>query len=455
MKRAIGITRVSAEGDRETIHSYNTQADRITDSCQREGVQLLYVGQERNVSGGANLINRPELSKAVEAVENGQADVIVAAYFDRFFRSLEVQGEVIRRIEKAGGELLTLDHGQLTNATPAKRMESNIIGAISQYFREQTGEKVRDGHKAAVAAGKLPYPIVPFGYLKGADGRLTPDKATVAVVVELFERRAGGESVHSLCRWLTTAMGVSKSTTGVRTILKSRIYLGELHFGKLVNLTAHEAIVEPDLWAAANRATGHPGRPSRSSERLLARLRVLKCHCGANMGVGSSVQNLGRKGLTTYYCYRCSANPPCGARAMIAAPIAEAKVWEAVRDALRDAQGRASIAESAQDAISGLATAQGKLDAALRVFSLTGAENESGAVERIGELKMVRDGWQAQVDQIGPNVTITANPDDASFAERRDMIRASVASAVVAHGGRGADRITVNLFSKQPASCAV
>lgn len=447
MKRAIGITRVSAEGDRETVHSYATQAERIAQSCQREEAELLYVGQERNVSGGASLTNRPELSKAVEAVERGEADVIVAAYFDRFFRSLEVQGEVIRRIEKAGGELLTLDHGMLTNATPAKRMESNIIGAIAQYHRERTSESVRAAHRTAVAAGKLPYADIPLGYLKGADGVLTPDSTTSSLVVELFERRAAGESVHALNRWLNEMLGTRRSTTGLRTILKSRVYLGEIHFGQHVNPRAHVPLIGPELWAAAQRGSGKPGRPPLGPPRLLARLGILKCQCGAAMSLGSQVQHLALKGRTTYYFYRCTSNPPCPSRQSIQAHIAEDAVWDRVRTALLDLQGRASMAESAQEAVSRLETAQATLDATLRVLTLTGAENESAAVERIAQLRQARDDAQAEVDQIGPDLAVIANVDDASFDERRDYISAAVESAVVGPG-RGAGRITIKLRFK-------
>lgn len=59
--------------------AYATQADAISASCEREGMELLYVGKERAVSGGADLGNRRELSRALEAVERGEADVIVGA----------------------------------------------------------------------------------------------------------------------------------------------------------------------------------------------------------------------------------------------------------------------------------------------------------------------------------------------------------------------------------------
>jgi site-specific DNA recombinase len=71
-------------------------------------------------------------------------------------------------------------------------------------------------------------------------------------------------------------------------MLASRVYLGEIHFGTLVNLRAHPAIVDADLWRRVQRAKVSRGRRAKS-DRLLARLGVLRCGtCGARMVVGTS-----------------------------------------------------------------------------------------------------------------------------------------------------------------------
>lgn len=72
-----------------------------------------------DVSGGTPLEQRAGLRQAVEAVEAGSADVIVAAYFDRLVRSLAVQGEVVTRVEAAGGSVLAVDGGRSQTAAPA------------------------------------------------------------------------------------------------------------------------------------------------------------------------------------------------------------------------------------------------------------------------------------------------------------------------------------------------
>ena len=77
--------RVSQKKGREgeLVISPADQRDRIKVACQRDGLRLVDVLDELDVSGGKPLDERPGLEPAVWAVEDGRADVIVAAYFDR------------------------------------------------------------------------------------------------------------------------------------------------------------------------------------------------------------------------------------------------------------------------------------------------------------------------------------------------------------------------------------
>ena len=60
-------------------------------------------------------------------------------------------------------------------------------------------------------------------------------------------------------------------------MLRSRMYLGEIHFGELHNLNAHEPIIKDRaLFERVQRRTVSRGRQAKS-ERLLARLGVLRC----------------------------------------------------------------------------------------------------------------------------------------------------------------------------------
>jgi hypothetical protein len=237
--------------------------------------------------------------------------------------------------------------------------------------------------------------------------------------------------------------GITRSYHGVGSLLASRAMLGEIHFGDLVNLTAHPPIVEVDVWRAVQRVKVSRGRRAKS-ERLLARIGVLRCaSCGSRMVVGTSNHS-------HYFLYRCPPTGDCQRRVTISAELVEGIVVERVRDALADAEGRASVEHSAQDAARDLERAQADLDAAFRAFA--GFEDETAARTRLAELRDRRDAAQAELDRLGGSraavtVGVSVDWDRLTLAERRALIRA-VVERVTVSPGRGADRVTVELVGE-------
>ena len=114
--------RVSHVGGRsgDRFASPIEQRQRIAAESDRNGLQLVDVLEEMDVSGGAPLARRPGLLRAVELVEAGGAEVVVVAYFDRLVRSLQVQAEVVERIERAGGAIVAVDVGEVRADTASR-----------------------------------------------------------------------------------------------------------------------------------------------------------------------------------------------------------------------------------------------------------------------------------------------------------------------------------------------
>jgi site-specific DNA recombinase len=437
-RQAVGIIRVSRVKGREgdSFASPVEQRERIEAACERDGLELLEVHEELDVSGGTPLAERTGLRSAIEAVEDGSAQVIVAAYFDRLVRSLKVQGELIERVERAGGQVLAVDVGRVTNGSAGQWLSGAMLGAVAEYQRRTTAERSGDAQRRAVERGVCPFPCVPPGYRRGADGVLEVNQREARVVVEAFKLRADGSSVKSVRAYLGKH-GIKRSYSGVVTFLESRVVLGELHFGELHNLTAHPAIVEPDLWARVQRVKVPRGRQP-SSDRLLARLGVLRCGtCGARMSVGSS------KG-GTYPLYRC-ANVDCRQGVAIGAELLERAVVEHVQSALSDVEGRASARSNVQSAEKALEKAQSALDGAIR--TLADFSDEPAARERLSELRETRDSAQAKLDKLGPapaeKVLNAARDWDLLEPDGRRSIVAAVIERVSIAPGKGPQRIEI------------
>src|SRR3954468_11948148 len=446
-RTAIGIIRVSERkgrgkrpGREDSFVSPNDQLSRIKETCERQGLTLRSTADEIDVSGGKPLEERHGLREAIEAIEAGKASVLIVGYFDRLVRSLRVQGEVVSRVEAAGGEVLAVDYGAVSEKTAAQWLSGTMMGAFAEYYRRSVGERTAEAQADAVARGVCPFPDVPPGLEPGKDGRLVPT-SDAPTVVEAFERRDQGTTLMEIRSFLREH-GIERSYHGVQIMLSSRLYLGEIHFGKLKNLEAHEPIVPRPLFDRIQRAKVPRGRRPKS-DRLLARLGVLRCGtCGARMVVGTQRQN-GR----IYPFYRCPPIGDCERRVTISAAIVEAAVVEATRERLANEEGRATTQEDALAAAAAHEKAQADLDAAIRTFD--GFEDEEAARERLAELQEARDRARDRDEQLRDAtsaLTVTmADWDRLGLEAQRGLIRATV-EAVTIGEGRGRDRITIRLF---------
>jgi DNA invertase Pin-like site-specific DNA recombinase len=432
----------------ESFASPGEQRDRIATFCEREGIELVHVHEELDVSGGKSLEDRPGLSAAVRSVEAGEADVIAAAYFDRLFRSIATQAEVIERVEAAGGSVVAVDVGQVTNGSAGQWLSGAMLGTVSEYLRRSVGERTAEAQRRAIARGVAPWGSVTPGYRRAEDRRFEPDPVTVPIVQEAFGMRAGGATI-AVVRTFLAGAGIKLSYRGVQTLLSSRVVLGEIHFGPNYepNLAAHPAIVDRDLWAKVQRTTVSRGRRG-SSDRLLARLGVLRCAtCGGRMVVGMHRQN-GR----AYPFYRCGhVRADCTQRVAISAELVEGQVIDAVRKALSDVTGRASAAAGVREAEATLERAQEALDSAIKAFAALG--DEPAAADRLVELREARDAARIDLEQLGPDggATLTLNAaadwDRLTLDEQRALIRVAVRQVIVAPG-RGADRVTIEFVGE-------
>jgi site-specific DNA recombinase len=418
------------------------QRQRIRDACVRDGLKLIETFEELDVSGGAALEQRPGLSQALRLVEAADADVLVVAYFDRLVRSMARQAEILERVENAGGSILAVDVGEVRADTASRWLSSSMLGMVAEYHRRVTGERTAEAKRRAVERGVPPFPNIPPGYRRSEDGRLEPHPKEAKTVAKAFELRANGATVMEVRNYLSKH-GIDRSFHGTQALLTSRVVLGELRFGDIINEDSHRAIVDVHVWQAVQRMRSPRGRRAKS-ERLLARLGVLRCGtCGSKMVVGTA--NHGG-----YHLYRCPPIGDCPRRVTVSAELAEEVVVAEVRRLLEGIRGTATLADGVAEAERDLSLTESELDAAIRAF--TGLEDVEAARERLVALRDARDRARERVDELRaaatPAITVTAGDWDLlTRDEQRVLIRAVLERADV-FPGRGRDRIIVEARSK-------
>ena len=218
-------------------------------------------------------------------------------------------------------------------------------------------------------------------------------------------------------------------------MLRSRMYLGEIHFGELHNLNAHEAIIKDRrLFERVQRRTVLRGRQAKS-ERLLARLGVLRCGtCRSRMVINSD--------SGSYRCGDTSANR-CRRRAAVKADRVEAMVLDAVRaySATADAGGRASRRRQIRAADEAIARANADLDDAIRQLGELGLLGRPASEEALEKLTTALDdahtararlGDRRESDVIGPDDIDRLREPAKRLAAWRRLIADTVEAVTVA-----------------------
>jgi len=144
---AVVYVRVSTE-EQKRGYSLDEQIKACEKYCDLYGYTIVTTYKETKT--GRKLRNRPKLLEAIEMVENGMADVLVAWKLDRIVRSSAEFSEIVKRI---GYKIATVMEN-LDGSTTMGRFAIDIIVRIAQLESEQIGDRVRPAMQAAKRAGK-------------------------------------------------------------------------------------------------------------------------------------------------------------------------------------------------------------------------------------------------------------------------------------------------------------
>ena len=168
----VGYIRVSSESDRQTT-------DLQKDALINAGVDPRHIYEDK-MSGAKD--DRPGLQKALEFVQEG--DVLIVWKLDRLGRSLPHLLTIINDLRDRNIEFRSLTEGMDTT-TPSGELLFHVFGALAQYERALTSERVIAGLEAAKKRGKV----------SGRPRAITGEKLEA-----ILEALNGGMSKAAVCR---------------------------------------------------------------------------------------------------------------------------------------------------------------------------------------------------------------------------------------------------------------
>lgn len=127
---------------------------------------------------------RPVLSAALERLDAGDADVLIASRLDRLTRSVGDFAKIMERANRRGWRIAVLDLS-LDTTTPAGELMGNVLVSFAQYERKVIGARTREGMEQRRSEG------VHLG---------RPPEVDLDLVREIMRRHQDGDSLAEIAR---------------------------------------------------------------------------------------------------------------------------------------------------------------------------------------------------------------------------------------------------------------
>lgn len=317
------------------------------------GCEVATVYREEGASGKD--LKRPEVQRLLRDVREQRIDLVMMTRLDRLTRSLTDFFEMQRLFTEHEVRFVSLRES-FDTTSPIGAFAIKLLLLVAELEREQTAERTRIAYEQRARRGLWNGGHPPLGYVSDGHGHLLVVEKNAALVRQIFDRYLELGSVNRVVAWLHEnghrqrryhsrrkgdKGGGAFSYTVVRTMLRNRIYVGDIvHKKQVVASGQHEAIVDELVFERVQEMiTSHAKRVYRKRPKeveydfLLTGL--LRCPCGFDLTTSSSTGRDRR-----YFYYRCSgltkrSKHPCKVK-QVPAEVLEGAVLDAMRDAAQN-----------------------------------------------------------------------------------------------------------------------
>jgi site-specific DNA recombinase len=362
LRCAIYTRKSTEEGLDQEFNSLDSQreaAEAFIQSQRREGWIALGESYDDGGFTGANM-DRPALTRLLQAVEAGEVDCVVVYKVDRLSRSLLDFTRMLSVFEKHQVSFVAVTQ-QFNTSTSLGRLTLNILLSFAQFERELIGERTRDKMSAARRKGKWVGGCPVLGYdVDPGGGRLVVNEKEaerVRAIFALFEEHGSArltlEEIERrgwrLKSWtLQTGQfhaGGPFTLNSLRRLLTNILYTGAIRHKGQSYPGEHAAILSPSTWERVQSLATHVGALARGKSRnkhLALLSGLLYCDtCGTRM-----VYSYAGKNDRKYPYYVCLNAQRKGWAVCPGKSLSAGAIEESVLGRIREAQhGILALAE--------------------------------------------------------------------------------------------------------------
>lgn len=243
-KIAVGYCRVSTDEQANNGLSIDVQELVCRKSMEEDGYGILKVIKDEGISGGS--LKRKGIQEVISLVEQGKIHAVYAIHSDRIARNT-LDHLQLRDLLRKKDVILKFVYQPMSDDSAASRTMDTVMASFNEMQRLVTSEKVKATLYRKAEAGYFPS-IPPPGYVNAknpdpfadriAQKIIIPEPTQGPLITELFKLYATGSySVLELNdllykKGLRTKNGTQLSGSRLYDLLKNRLYIGEVSWGK-------------------------------------------------------------------------------------------------------------------------------------------------------------------------------------------------------------------------------
>ena len=313
--------------DYNTLDAQREAGEKYVEAMKHEGWRIIPDLYDDGGFSGGNM-DRPGLKKLIEDIKAGRIDTVVVYKVDRLTRSLADFAKLVEVFDAYGTSFVSVTQHFNTQDSMG-RLTLNILLSFAQFEREVTGERIRDKFAASKKKGMWMGGPPPLGY-DVVDRKLIINPVEAEQVKYIFETYVLlGGSVSLVLKKLNDEGYKTKSYTSrtgqrrgghkygtatVKTILRNRLYIAEVHHKGTYYPGQHRPIISMELFnkaqeVLAEKATVKSKRTYAARSKSLLKGIIV---CGGCHGAMSPTYTKKKNKCYEYYVTNSYRQHSCG-----------------------------------------------------------------------------------------------------------------------------------------------
>ena len=224
--RGVIYARYSSDNQRE--ESIEGQIRENTAYADKNGITI--VGHYIDRALSAKTDNRPEFQRMINDSAKKKFDVVIVWKLDRFSRNRYDSAKYKAMLRKNDVKVVSATES-ISEGAEGIILES-VLEGMAEYYSADLAEKVSRGMTENALKARFNGGQIPLGFVIDDEHHYQIDPEKAPLVIEMFRRYAGGESITDIiedlnARGIRTSQGNRFNKNSLARIFANRRYIGE------------------------------------------------------------------------------------------------------------------------------------------------------------------------------------------------------------------------------------